>query len=93
MIIFKHALQNALLPIITTMATSFGGLLGGAVITESVFSMPGLGTMIVMGIRNRDTPVVMGATIILAFMFGIIMLMADLLFAFVDPRIKAKYSK
>ncbi len=92
-IIFKHALQNALLPIITTMATSFGGLLGGAVITESVFSMPGLGTMIVMGIRNRDTPVVMGATIILAFMFGIIMLMADLLFAFVDPRIKAKYSK
>ena len=92
-IIFHHALQNALLPIITVMATSFGGLLGGAVITETVFSMPGLGTMIVTSIRQRDTPSVMGATFFLAFMFGIIMLAADLLYAFVDPRIKAKYSK
>ena len=55
--------------------------------------MPGLGTMIVTSIRQRDTPSVMGATIFLAFMFGIIMLAADLLYAFVDPRIKAKYSK
>ena len=55
--------------------------------------MPGLGTMIVTGIRQRDMPCVMGATIILACMFGIIMLVADLLYAFVDPRIKAKYSK
>lgn len=92
-IIFKHALQNALLPVITILITSFGGLLGGAVITETVFSMPGLGTMIVTGIRQRDTPCVMGATIFLAFMFGVIMLVADLLYAFVDPRIKAKYSK
>lgn len=92
-IIFRHALQNALLPIITVMATSFGGLLGGAVITESVFSMPGLGTLILTGIRQRDMPCVMGATIFLAFMFGIIMLCADLLYAFVDPRIKAKYSR
>lgn len=92
-IIFRHALRNAWLPIITVMTSSFGGLLGGAVITESVFNMPGLGTMIVAGIRQRDTPVVMGATIILAFMFGLIMLLADLLYAFVDPRIKAKYSR
>jgi len=92
-IIFGHALKNAWLPIITVMTSSFGGLLGGAVITESVFTMPGLGTMIVTGIRQRDMPCVMGATIILAFMFGIIMLVADLLYAFVDPRIKAKYSK
>ena len=92
-IIFHHALQNALLPIITVMATSFGGLLGGAVITETVFSMPGLGTMIVTSIRQRDTTSVMGATIFMAIMFGIILLAADLLYAFVDPRIKAKYSK
>ena len=92
-IIFRHALRNAWLPIITVMTSSFGGLLGGAVITESVFNMPGLGTMIVSAIRQRDTPSVMGATIVLAFMFGIIMLIADLLYAFVDPRIKAKYSK
>lgn len=92
-IIFEHALRNAWLPIISTMTTSFGGLLGGAVITESVFNMPGLGTLIVTGIRQRDTPCVLGATIVLAFMFGIIMLIADLLYAFVDPRIKAKYAK
>ena len=92
-IIFRHALRNAWLPIITVMTSSFGGLLGGAVITETVFNMPGLGTMIVTGIRQRDTPSVMGATIVLAFMFGIIMLVADLLYSFVDPRIKAKYSK
>ena len=92
-IIFEHALRNAWLPIISTMTTSFGGLLGGAVITESVFNMPGLGTLIVTSIRQRDTPCVLGATIILAFMFGIIMLIADLLYAFVDPRVKAQYSK
>ena len=92
-IIFRHALKNALLPIITITATSFGGLLGGAVITESVFSMPGLGTLIVTGIRQRDTPSVLAATIFLAFMFGVIMLVVDLLYAFVDPRIKAKYSR
>lgn len=92
-IVFRHALRNAWLPIITTMITSFGGLLGGAVITESVFNMPGLGTLIVTGIRQRDTPCVLGATITLAFMFGVIMLLADLLYAFVDPRIKAKYTK
>ena len=92
-IVLHHALRNAWLPIITTMITSFGGLLGGAVITESVFNMPGLGTLIVTGIRQRDTPCVMGATIVLAFLFGVIMLLADLLYAFVDPRIKAKYAK
>ena len=78
---------------IDILTGTFGKALGGAVITETVFNMPGLGTMIVNGIRKRDTPVVMGATIVLAFMFGIIMLVADLLYAFVDPRIKAKYSK
>ena len=92
-IVFKHALRNALLPIITIMATSFGGLLGGAVITESVFSIPGLGTLIVTGIRQRDKPVVLAAILFLAVMFSIIMLVVDLLYAFVDPRIKAKYSK
>ena len=92
-VIFKHALRNALLPIITTTATFFGGLLGGAVITESIFSIPGLGTLIVTSIRQRDTPAVLGATITLALLFGIIMLLVDLLYAFVDPRIKAKYAR
>lgn len=92
-VIFQHALRNAWLPIISTMTGSFGGILGSAIITETVFNMPGLGTMIVSGIRQFDTPIVMGGTIVLAFSFALIMLLADLLYAFVDPRIRAKYSK
>lgn len=92
-VILRHALKNAALPIITVIGTNFGAMLGGAVITESVFSLPGLGTLLVMGIRTKDIPVVMGATVFYAFMFGSIMLLVDLLSAFADPRIKAKYSK
>ena len=92
-VIFRHALRNAWLPIITVMTSSFGALLGSSIITETVFNMPGLGTMIVSGIRQHDTPVVMGGTIVLAFMFALIMLLADLVYAFVDPRIKTKYSR
>jgi len=92
-VIFSHALKNALLPIITVVGTSFGGLLGGAVLTESVFTLPGLGTMIVSGIRTKDIPLVMGGTLFFTIMFGVIMLIVDLLYAFVDPRIKAKYSR
>ncbi|MCD7908983.1 MAG: ABC transporter permease [Clostridium sp.] len=90
-VIISHVLKNAALPVITIVGTSFGGLLGGAVVTESVFSLPGLGTLLVMGIRTKDIPVVMGATIFYALMFGTIMLLVDLLYAFADPRIKAKY--
>lgn len=90
-VVISHALKNAALPIITIVGTSFGGLLGGAVVTESVFSLPGLGSLLVMGIRTKDIPVVMGATMFYAFMFGSIMLLVDLLYAFADPRIKAKY--
>ncbi|MEG1516363.1 MAG: ABC transporter permease, partial [Clostridia bacterium] len=81
-VIVNHALYNAALPIITIVGTSFGGLLGGAVVTESVFSLPGLGTLLVNGIRMKDIPVVMGATVFYAFMFGSIMLIVDLLYAF-----------
>lgn len=90
-IIFKHELQNASLPIINTIGWIFGSLLGGAIVTETVFSMPGLGTLIVTSIELKDTPVVMASLILLAFFFCIIMLIVDLIFAFVDPRIKAKY--
>ena len=92
-ITFTHALKNALLPVITTVATSFGGLLGGAIITESVFNMNGLGSLIVLSIKMKDTPTVMASIILLAVMFTIIMLIVDLIYAFIDPRIKAKYIK
>lgn len=90
-IIFKHALQNASLPIINTLGWIFGSLIGGAVITETVFAMPGLANLIVLSIQCKDIPVVMASILLLAFFFCIIMLVVDLIFAFVDPRIKAKY--
>ncbi|MCL2008834.1 MAG: ABC transporter permease, partial [Treponema sp.] len=93
MVIWNHAMKNALLPVITVMAMAFGGLLGGAVIAETVFSIPGLGTHIVAAIRMKDLPVVMSTTIFLATIFCFIMLVVDILYAFIDPRIKAKYSR
>ena len=92
-IIYGHALKNALLPVITSVATSFGGLLGGAIIIESVFNMNGLGSLIVLSIKMKDTPTVMAAIILLAIWFSLLMLLVDLIYAFIDPRIKAKYSK
>ncbi|MBE3117054.1 ABC transporter permease, partial [Candidatus Bathyarchaeota archaeon] len=91
-VIWKHAMKNALLPIITIIGVNFGALLGGAIVTETLFGIPGLGSFIVNGIKTKDVPVVMAGTITLAIIFSIIMLIVDLLYAFVDPRIKAKYS-
>lgn len=92
-IIYKHALKNALLPVITTIGSSFGAILGGSVIAESVFNLPGLGTLIVLSIKAKDTPCVLASVLLLAFFFAIIMLIVDLVYAFIDPRIKAKYAK
>lgn len=92
LIIYKHAFGNALLPVITTVGSIFGSLLGGAIICETVFTMPGLGTLIVSNVKTKDIPQVMAALIFLAACYSIVMLVVDLLYAFVDPRIKAKYS-
>ncbi len=90
-IIWKHALRNALLPVVTSLGTSFGASLGGAIIAETVFAMPGMGTLITTAIRQKDIPVVMGSTLFLAVLFSLIILLVDVLYAFIDPRIKAKY--
>lgn len=90
-IIWKHALRNAMLPVVTTLGTSFGASLGGAIIAETVFAMPGMGTLITTAIRQKDIPVVMGSTLFLAVLFSLIILIVDVLYAFIDPRIKAKY--
>ena len=92
-IIWKHAMKNALMPVITIIGVNFGALLGGAVVTETLFSIPGLGSFIVTGIKQKDLPVVMGGTICLAILFSFVMLAVDLLYAVVDPRIRAKYAK
>ena len=90
-IIWRHALRNALIPVITTMGTSFGASLGGAIIAETVFAMPGMGTLLTTAIRQKDVPVVMGATLFLALLFSLVVLVVDILYAFIDPRIRAKY--
>ena len=89
--IYWHALMNALIPIITQVGTMFGIQLGGAMIAETVFSIPGIGTYMVSGIKNRDYPAIQGSVLYVAVIFGIIMLVVDLLYAFVDPRIRAQY--
>ena len=91
-VIVKHALKNALIPIITMMGTAFGRLLGGAMIIETIFTIPGMGTYIIGAVNNRDYPIVQGGTIILAISFSLMMLLIDLLYAAVDPRIKAQYA-
>ncbi len=91
-VIWRHAMKNALLPVITVTGMNFGGLIGGAVVTESLYALPGLGNLLVNSIYRKDVPMVLGATIFLAASYSIIMLIVDLLYAFVDPRIKSKYA-
>lgn len=86
-VILKHALKNALIPIITIVALQFGMMLSGAVITETIFSWPGVGRLAVNAIYNRDFPVVQAAVFITSVFFIVIHLLVDLLYTFVDPRI------
>jgi len=92
-VITKHALRNALLPIITQCGMTFGAMLGGSVVTEKVFAMPGIGTKLVDSIKQCDVPLVVGSCLLISAMYSLVMLAVDLLYAFVDPRIKAKYTK
>ncbi len=92
-VILKHGFKNALLPIITVVGLTFGLQLGGAIITESVFAIPGLGTLMVTSVRMKDIPMVMASVLFIAFAIGIINLIVDILYAFIDPRVKAQYEK
>jgi peptide/nickel transport system permease protein len=88
LILFRHAMRNALLPLVTVVGLQFGALLGGAVLTESVFSLPGMGKFLVDSIFARDYPVVQGFTLIIAFIFVFVNLLVDISYAFLDPRIR-----
>ena len=92
-IVVKHALKNALIPIITVLGIQLGTMLGGAVLTESVFSVPGLGKFMVDSIKNRDYPVVQGGVLLLAIVFSLVNLIVDIIYAYVDPRIKSQYDR
>lgn len=93
MVIFRHALKNALLPVVTVTGLEFGGLLGGVVTIEAVFSINGVGTLIIDAIRMKDVPEVTGSAIFLAFFFMLVMLIVDILYAYIDPRVRARYQK
>ncbi|HWV24618.1 MAG TPA: ABC transporter permease [Thermomicrobiales bacterium] len=87
-VVVRHALRNALLPVITFVALVFGALLGGAVVTETIFSLPGLGRLVVTAINQRDYPIIQGAVLMLAVVFSLINFAVDILYAFLDPRIR-----
>lgn len=92
-VVRRHILRNAMLPVITIVGLQFGSLLGGTMIIESVFAMPGLGSLVIQAVRQKDTPLVVAAVMFVAFMGGIINLIVDILYAYVDPRIKSQYVK
>ena len=90
-VIYKHALKNAILPTITVIGNSMGILMGGAVVQETVFSIPGMGRLMIESIQKRDNPGVLGAILSMAVCIAIISLLVDIIYAYVDPRIKAQY--
>jgi peptide/nickel transport system permease protein len=87
-VIARHALRNALVPVVTLGALEFGTLLSGAVLTEQVFSIPGFGKLIVDAVFNRDYPVVQGVVLVTAFLFVLLNLIADLLYVVINPRLR-----
>ena len=91
-IITGHELRNALIPIITTIAIQFGNMLGGSVITETIFAIPGVGKLMVDSIRSGNYPVVQGGVLLIAFIYFINNLLVDVIYAFVDPRVKTNLS-
>lgn len=90
-VIIFHALKNAMIPVITVIGIRFGALLGGSVLIESVFAISGLGKFIIDSINMRDNPVVQGGVLLLALSFSICNLLVDILYAYLDPRIKSQY--
>ncbi len=89
----RHMLRNALIPVITAVGLNFGVLLGGSVLTETVFAWPGIGRYVIESIKTQDIPSVLGCVVSLSILFTIVNLLVDLLYAFVDPRIKAQYKR
>jgi peptide/nickel transport system permease protein len=87
-VVLRHALRNAFIPILTVISLQFGYLLGGAVMTESIFAWPGLGRWLINAVYARDFPAIQGGVLLVAATFVIVNLVADLLYVWLDPRIK-----
>jgi peptide/nickel transport system permease protein len=87
-VIYRHAMRNALIPIVTVVGLQVGALLGGAVIIEEIFGLPGVGRFALEGINLRDYPVVQGAVLVVSASFVFVNLAVDLLYASIDPRVR-----
>ena len=92
-VVYRHALRNALIPVVTVLGIQFGRLLGGAVVTEAVFAYPGLGRLVVTSIQNRDYPVVQGALMLVVVIFLLTSIVVDLSYAYLDPRVTLRRGK
>lgn len=92
LVIIAHALKNAMIPVVTVIGMQFGGLLGGSLLIETVFAIPGLGKYVIDSISTRNYPVVQGGVLLLAISFSLVNLLVDILYAYLDPRIKAQYN-
>ena len=89
-VIYKHAVRNAMIPVVTVIGLNFGLLLAGAILTETVFSWPGIGRYVVQGVYARDYPVVQGCVLFFAFVFVVVNLITDIIYLYIDPRIHYK---
>ena len=87
-VVIRHGLANAMVPIVTVMGIMVGALLGGAVVTEQVFSIPGLGRLIIGAVLSRDFPVIQGGLLFLAVIYLVVNIVVDLLYAVIDPRVR-----
>ena len=90
-ITLRHMLRNALIPVTTVVGLNFGVLLGGSVLTETVFAWPGIGRYVIESIKSQDIPSVLGCVVVLSILFTVVNLFVDILYAYIDPRIKAQY--
>ena len=90
--VYAHALRNAMIPVVTVIGLQFGGLLSGAVITETIFNWPGVGRLAVEAINARDMPVIQGVVMVFAVMYALVNLFTDVLYAYLDPRLRTRYS-
>lgn len=92
-VVVKHALKNALIPVVTVIGAQLGQSLSGAMVVESIFTIPGLGSLMVSAIKNRDYAMIQGGVVFIAIVYSVINLIVDLLYAYIDPRIKSQYVK
>ena len=92
-VLYKHALKNALIPVVQIIGGIFGFALGGALVAEMIFSLPGLGSYTLTSLQNRDYPAIQGSVLFLSVVFCTIILLIDVTFAFIDPRIRAQFAK